>query len=65
VTELIQSGLTPETLTQELKRIVGETPFRSQQLADYDLLKKELGGEGASALTARLMLKTLNDHSRG
>lgn len=63
VTELIQSGLTPETLTAELKRIIGDTPFRSQQLADYDLLKQELGGEGASALTASLMLKTLKDPS--
>lgn len=63
VTELIQSDLTPATLTAELKRIIGDTPFRSQQLADYDILRQELGGEGASALTASLMLKTLKDPS--
>lgn len=59
VKELIQSELTTENLVNELRRISDSGESREAVLADLEALRKVLGGSGASAVAARLMLKTL------
>lgn len=60
VTELIQNDLTPKRLTQELLNIV-DGNLREKQLEKYAQLQQKLGKGGASEITAKLMLKTLNE----
>jgi len=59
VTELIQSDLNKKQLEKELDRILHNEKDRKDLLANYEILISKLGGEGASQLTANLMLKTL------
>ena len=54
VTELIQSDLNPSSLKAELEKIL-EPDSRDQMLFEYALLRKKLGGSGASKKTALLM----------
>lgn len=58
VKELIQSDLTAKNLKTELNHILSE-PKRSQILNDYKLLRKKLGGPGASERTAELIFEDL------
>ncbi len=58
VAELIQDDLNTKRIVDELHKILG--PNKKQQLNDYEKLRELLGGQGASAKTASLMLKTLN-----
>lgn len=60
VKELIQSELNLKNLESEFSKIAEEGQPRSKQLSEYEELYEKLGGEGASALTAELMLKSLN-----
>jgi lipid-A-disaccharide synthase len=62
VKELIQGELTTANLAQELDKLLKNEAHRSQVMADYQLLKQDLGGSGASATTANLMLKTLETY---
>jgi lipid-A-disaccharide synthase len=55
VKELIQDELNHKNLVVELKKIL-ETNHRSKLLSDYDELRKKLGGTGASAKAASLIL---------
>ncbi len=55
VTELIQNDLTPENLQRELQWIL-EGKGREAQLRDYEGLRKQLGGEGASNKAAKLIV---------
>lgn len=59
VTELIQSDLNDKHLVHELNRILIKEDYRNELLTNYEILISKLGGEGASELTANLMLKTL------
>lgn len=59
VKELIQDGLSTKNLQSELKKIV-VGPQREEQLSTYKELEKQLGGSGASAKTAELIVKNLN-----
>jgi len=60
VTELIQDEFNTKRLSTELENILsGEG--RSKMLDNFDKLISILGGEGASATTARLMVKYLNE----
>ncbi len=59
VKELIQSDLSKKNLINELDKILQEGGYREEQLQNFDMLIDKLGGSGASALTANLMLKTL------
>jgi len=68
VKELIQYELTAENLTRELRRIVEPAPgesaagnVRGKILDEYAELKKKLGGSGASAKTAALMIAYLRN----
>lgn len=58
VKELIQQEMTAENMASELKRIA-EGPQREKQLNDYLVLQSKLGGSGASAKTAELILEYL------
>jgi lipid-A-disaccharide synthase len=58
VKELIQRELNPSNLKQELKKILN--PEAQKRIkADYLELKQKLGGSGASANAARLMIDAL------
>ncbi|HKK37986.1 MAG TPA: lipid-A-disaccharide synthase [Cryomorphaceae bacterium] len=61
VKELIQGELNLKKLEVEFSKIAKEGEPRTKQLSEYEELYEKLGGEGASALTAELMLKSLND----
>lgn len=59
VKELIQHEMTAEKMASELKRIAAEGNHREKMLSDYKLLRSALGGSGASAKTAELILENL------
>ncbi len=56
VKELIQQELTVSQMKTELSKLL-EPGQRSLILREYDLLREKLGGRGASARTAQLMIK--------
>ena len=58
VAEIIQTDLTKRRLVMELEALF-EPDNRQRILDDYELLRKKLGGAGASAKAAELMLKAL------
>lgn len=58
VTELIQSEFNIKNLRRELDKLL-DPKFRSKIKADYDRLESVLGGEGASANTAKLIVESL------
>ncbi|MDF2436548.1 MAG: lipid-A-disaccharide synthase [Bacteroidota bacterium] len=58
VKELIQSELNEKNLKAELDKLL-EPASRKRLLADYAVLKEKLGGSGASAKAAELMLSYL------
>lgn len=59
VKELIQQDFNPQKLQTQLKEILENTEVRARILDDYKVLQQKLGGPGASALAAKLLLKTL------
>lgn len=56
VKELIQNDLNTANLVDELKKVM-EGEKRIQVLADYELLRKKLGGKGASDHAADVILR--------
>lgn len=56
VTELIQNELSTENLVKELHLIL-EGDSRENMLANFELLRKKLGGKGASDLAADFIIK--------
>jgi lipid-A-disaccharide synthase len=61
VKELIQNELNLKNLETEFLKIAEEGKSRTELLTNYDELYDKLGGGGASALTAELMLKSLKE----
>jgi len=59
VKELIQDDLTPANVERELRKILENEDHRHNILNDYALLKTRLGGGGASAKTAREIIKMM------
>ena len=59
VKELIQDQVTSDNLAANLKKILPGTPGREIMLRDYEILRDRLGGTGASARTAELMIQYL------
>jgi lipid-A-disaccharide synthase len=55
VKELIQTDLNTKNLVEELNKMI-EGEKRNQVLADYSLLRKKLGGKGASEKAAEVIL---------
>lgn len=58
VTELIQNDFNKKNLTKELVKIL-EQDHRQKLLQKYDTLEQKLGGSGASAKTARLIVSNI------
>lgn len=61
VTELIQSDLNLENLKRELSAILNDTSLIERIKTDYAALREKLGGAGASAKTASLMVHYLKN----
>ncbi len=59
VKEMIQDQMQPALLRKALAPLLAEGEPRDLMLADYTQLREKLGGGGASANTASLMLKSL------
>ncbi len=59
VKELIQNDLNPKNINLELNKILN-TPFRDQQLKDYDRFNAVLEGEGASQRIAEDMFNKIS-----
>lgn len=57
VKELIQQDFTIENLKAELNKVLNDENHRSVILKGYELLRQQLGGAGASAKTAGLIVK--------
>jgi lipid-A-disaccharide synthase len=57
--ELIQYGLTPEAVADELAALLGDPARRAAMLADYAETRRLLGGEGATARAAALVAEML------
>lgn len=57
VKELIQEDCNFHNISNELDKLVGLEDYRSQMLANYDLLDQRMGKPGASAKTAGLIIK--------
>jgi lipid-A-disaccharide synthase len=60
--ELVQDQLTPKELENELTAILSG-PGREEILSGYSKLREKLGGHGASATTARLIIQYLTQKS--
>ncbi len=56
VTELIQNDFTEERLKKELGLLLFNSEKQQSLNAEYSLLKKKLGGEGASARAAKIVV---------
>lgn len=61
VRELIQRDFNKVSLGKELNRLIHDDAYRTQILENYQVLRKKLGGIGASKTTAERMLKTLRE----
>ena len=59
VKELIQQEMTPERAAEELRAILPGGGQRERILADYDALRKRIGGPGASERVAARMVALL------
>lgn len=59
VSELIQHQLNTSKLIAELEKIINDTEHRDAMLNHYNILRKVLGGNGASAKTAGLIFRFL------
>lgn len=58
--ELIQEQLTPEAVSDELRRLVEDADYRARMLSGYAEIRRSLGGAGASRAIARAMIDTLS-----
>jgi lipid-A-disaccharide synthase len=59
VKELIQHECNADSIAEEMRRVLPGGQGREKMLNDYNQLIETLGGSGASAKTANLMLKTI------
>ena len=57
--ELIQEDFTAEAVTEEVRRLVEDAPYRERMLADYADIRRSLGGSGASRAVARAMIEEI------
>lgn len=60
VKEFIQHHLNENNLREELISLLYDKNYRNRMLSNYKLLKEKLGGHGASASAANLMVSYLN-----
>jgi lipid-A-disaccharide synthase len=64
VKELIQHELTPVNLKTELESLLNDKEKRERMQHDFTLLRKKLGGEGASDNAADIIVRFLRDKSK-
>jgi len=57
VKELIQQDCTPQTIGDEVDKLVNDKAYRAAMLKNYDALDIKMGEAGASAHTAALIVK--------
>ena len=57
--EYLQENFTVENVLQEVVRLLDDGAYRSAMLADYDEVRRLLGGSGASKAVARAMVAEL------
>lgn len=57
--ELIQEDFTAQNVCAEVRRLTGDEDYRRQMLADYDEIRKSLGGSGASRAVAKAMIEEI------
>ena len=57
--ELIQEQLTPEAVSDELRRLVEDREYRARMLSGYAEIRTSLGGAGASRAVARAMMEEI------
>jgi lipid-A-disaccharide synthase len=62
VQELIQKDLNPHNLKSELSRLLHDEGYRAGIRDDYQHLVMKLGGSGASARTAAMIIAALKNH---
>jgi lipid-A-disaccharide synthase len=59
VKELIQHHLNCNEMSDEMNKLLNDQNYRSTMLRSYEQLREQLGGQGASERTAKLMLKSI------
>ena len=57
--ELIQEDLTPEAVSDEVRRLVDDAEYREKMRAGYAEIRQSLGGAGASRAVARAMIEEI------
>ncbi len=61
VKELVQNDLTTKNISDELEKLLNDKPYRDAILSNYNILKNNLGGIGASK---RLAMEVFKDVSQ-
>ncbi len=61
IPELLQDAVTPKRLLASIRPLLGAGKARSEMLAGFDEIKKQLGSAGAARRTARLALQLMGD----
>jgi lipid-A-disaccharide synthase len=64
VKEFIQHTLTPANLTEELKRILENAEYRNTMLQNLKQVREKLGGPGASAKAASIIIDFLKQEKK-
>jgi lipid-A-disaccharide synthase len=64
VKEFIQHTLTPANLTEELKRILENAEYRNTMLQNLKQVREKLGGPGASAKAASIIVDFLKQEKK-
>lgn len=59
--ELIQDDMTSAAVASEIRRLTSEPGYRQAQLDGYSLIRRKLGGTGASRAIAAAMIQELNN----
>ena len=57
--EILQGDFTPETASEEVRRLVEDAAYRDRMLSDYAEIRRLLGGSGASRAVARAMIEEI------
>lgn len=58
--ELMQYYFTPDNLVNEVRRLIEDEEYRQRMLEDYEEIRSDLGGSGASASVAKAMISVLS-----
>lgn len=61
VTELLQADLTQDNIVKEIKKVLGNSEKRKQQIVDYQRIREILGSTGASTKTGQRIVEILNN----